>query len=85
MEQKNRPKVKSNSYYMIIATMGSGKQFKIPARGYNLYSWLDFEKSLGLPHFHVEVPQEEFDGYYALTDDKESVTIAPKKRKPRSR
>lgn len=70
---------------MIIATMSTGKQFKIPARGYNLYSWLDFEKSLGLPHFHVEVPQEEFDGYYALTDGKESVTITPKKRKPRTR
>lgn len=78
-------KVKSNSYFMIIATMNSGKQFKIPCRGYNLYSWLEFEKTLGLPHFHVEVPKEEYDGYYALTEEEKSVTIVPKKRKPRTR
>ena len=79
------PKVKSNSYFMVIATMGTGKKFKIPCRGYNLYSWLDFEKSLGLPHFHVEVPKDEYDGYYALTDGKETDTITPKKRKPKAR
>lgn len=71
---------------MVIATMGSGKKFKIPCRGYNLNSWMEFEKSLGLPHFAVEVPKEEYDGYFALTDDEDSVTIKPKKtRKPRTR
>jgi hypothetical protein len=80
------PKVKSNSYFMVIATMGSGKQFKIPCRGYNLKSWMDFEESLKLPHFAVEVPKDEYDGYFALTESEESVTIKPKKtRKPRTR
>jgi hypothetical protein len=81
-----RPKIAANSYFMVIATMGNGKQFKIPARGYNLYSWLDFEESLGLPHSYVEVPKEEYDGYFALTTDLESDTIKSKKpRKPRTR
>jgi hypothetical protein len=78
-------KFSSNSYFMVITTMGSGKQFRIPCRGYNLRSWLDFEASLKLPHFYVEVPKEEYDGYYNLTDGTEDDTIKPKKRKPKSR
>lgn len=86
MDPKTLIKANRDSYYMIIATMPSGKVFKIPCRGYNLRSWLDFEESLKLPHFYVEVPQEEYAGYYNLTQATEDVTIVPKKtRKPRSK
>jgi hypothetical protein len=80
--QPTKPKlrVQANSYFMIIASMANKKQFRIPVRGYNLSSMLAFEESLGLKHFYVEVPQEEYQGYYELTDTEDSVIIEPTKK-----
>lgn len=39
--------VEYDGYYFVDATAKSGHQVTIPARGYNLKSWVNFEKSLG--------------------------------------
>lgn len=80
--QPTKPKLKvmANGHFMIIASMANGKQFKIPVRGYNLSSMLAFEESLRVPHFYVEVPEEEYQGYYQLTDTEDSVIIEPTKK-----
>lgn len=38
--------VKRDDYFVLHVTMPSGFEFKIPARGYNLKSWLTFEERL---------------------------------------
>lgn len=56
-------KVNRDAYFRIDVEMGDFKH-SIPARGYNLKSWLDFHKSLG---HHVtkvsykETSQKEYD------------------------
>ena len=77
---KPKLKVRANACFMIIATMANKKQFRIPVRGYNLSSMLSFEESLGLKHFYVEVTEEEYQGYYQLTDTEDSVIIEPTKK-----
>jgi hypothetical protein len=39
-------RINRDAYYVIHVTMPSGFEFKIPARGYNLKSWLNFEAKL---------------------------------------
>lgn len=39
-------KVNRDDYFVLHVTMPSGFEFKIPARGYNLKSWLAFEERL---------------------------------------
>jgi hypothetical protein len=39
-------KILKNSYYQISVEMHDGFKFKVPARGFNLKSLLEFEKSL---------------------------------------
>jgi hypothetical protein len=39
--------VEYDGYYFVDAVAKSGHKMTIPARGYNLKSWINFEKSLG--------------------------------------
>lgn len=39
--------VEYDGYYFVDAVTRDGFQLTIPARGYNLRSWLNFEQSLG--------------------------------------
>ena len=39
--------VEYDGYYFVDVVAKSGHKMTIPARGYNLKSWLNFEKSLG--------------------------------------
>ena len=39
--------VEYDGYYFVDAVAKSGHKLTIPARGYNLRSWINFEKSLG--------------------------------------
>jgi hypothetical protein len=40
-------KILKQGYYQINVKMSTGFKFKVPARGYNLKSLLDFQKTLG--------------------------------------
>ena len=42
-----KEKIDYDGYYFIDAVAKDGYKMTIPARGYNLLSWLNFEKSLG--------------------------------------
>lgn len=45
-------KVVRDAYYVIHTKMPSGFECKIPARGYNLKSWLEFETRLGSTFYY---------------------------------
>jgi hypothetical protein len=42
-----KEKIDYDGYYFIDAVAKDGYKMTIPARGYNLKSWINFEKSLG--------------------------------------
>ncbi len=41
-------KVKTDACFLLTVELDSGFKFKVPARGYNLKSWIEFEKSLSM-------------------------------------
>jgi hypothetical protein len=41
-------KVPVDACFLLSIELTDGFKFKIPARGYNLKSWIDFEKSLSI-------------------------------------
>lgn len=47
MKEPTKEKIDYDGYYFIDAVAKDGYKMTIPARGYNLLSWLNFEKSLG--------------------------------------
>lgn len=66
---------------MIVVTTSTGKKFRIPARGYNLRSWLNFEESLKSKHSYFEVPPEEYIGYWDVDLEEETKKVRKKKSK----
>lgn len=52
--------VEYDGYYFIDAVAKIGHKMTIPARGYNLRSWLNFEKSLGSAVEFRQVTEEEW-------------------------
>jgi len=50
-----------DGYYVIHTKMPSGFEFKIPARGYNLKSWLDFEARLECECYYEQTSQAVYD------------------------
>lgn len=54
-------RIKRDAYYVIHTTMPSGFEFKIPARGYNLKSWLDFEARLECQCYFEETSKAVYD------------------------
>jgi hypothetical protein len=47
MKEPIKEKIDYDGYYFVDAVAKSGHKMTIPARGYNLRSWINFEKSLG--------------------------------------
>jgi hypothetical protein len=54
------PKVEYDGYYLIDVVARNGFCLTIPARGYNLKSWLNFEKSLGSAVEYRVVDEQEW-------------------------
>jgi hypothetical protein len=54
------PKVEYDGYYLIDVVARGGFCLTIPARGYSLKSWLNFEKSLGSTVEYRAVDQQEW-------------------------
>ena len=47
MTQTAKESIEYDGYYFVDAVTRDGFRLTIPARGYNLKSWLNFEQSLG--------------------------------------
>ena len=56
----NQP-VKRDDYLVIYTTMASGFECKIPARGYNLKSWLAFEDKLGSTYYYEHTTKQVYE------------------------
>ena len=54
------PKIEYDGYYLIDVVARNGFCLTIPSRGYNLKSWLNFEKSLGSTVEYRAVDQQEW-------------------------
>lgn len=54
------PKIEYDGYYLIDVVARNGFRLTIPSRGYNLKSWLNFEKSLGSTVKYRAVDQQEW-------------------------
>jgi hypothetical protein len=54
------PKVEYDGYYLIDVVARNGFRLTIPSRGYNLKSWLNFEKSLGSAVEYRAVSEQEW-------------------------
>lgn len=54
------PKIEYDGYYLIDVVARNGFCLTIPARGYNLKSWLNFEKSLGSTVEYRAVSDQEW-------------------------
>jgi hypothetical protein len=54
------PKVDYDGYYLIDVVARDGFRLTIPARGYSLKSWLNFEKSLGSAVEYRAVSEQEW-------------------------
>lgn len=55
MEKLNR-----DDYFVIHVTMSSGFECMIPARGFNLKSWLAFEDRLGSKYTYTKIPEKVY-------------------------
>lgn len=56
--------VEYDGYYLIDIVSRSGHKSTVDARGYNLKSWLNFEKSLGSDAKFRQVTEEEYMKYH---------------------
>lgn len=56
-------KANRNDYFEISVEMQDGFKFKVPARGYNLKSLLEFEQSLGCvkKYSHKQIDQAKYE------------------------
>jgi hypothetical protein len=55
-------KVKHDACFLLTIELYDGFKFKIPARGYNLKSWIEFEKSLSITK-KVSIKETSFKEY----------------------
>ena len=92
--------VERDAYFVIHTTMRSGFECKIPARGYNLKSWLAFEDKLGSTYYYEQTTKEVYEhlvfgdpnAILDTEDDderrvskRETQQKTPTKRKPRAK
>jgi hypothetical protein len=56
----NETTVRRDAYFCIHTTMQSGFECLIPARGYNLKSWLAFEDRLGAKYDYDEITEQAY-------------------------
>lgn len=59
-----KERVEYDGYYLIDIVSRSGHKSTVEARGYNLKSWLNFEKSLGSETKYRQVSKEEYMKYH---------------------
>ena len=55
-----KEKVEYDGYYFLDVVAKGGHKMTVPARGYNLKSWVNFEKSLGSTVEFRAVPEKEW-------------------------
>lgn len=79
--------VEYDGYYFVDAVAKGGHKITVPARGYNLKSWVNFEKSLGSTVEFRQVTEEEWmkthwthTPYDELPVTKKAVKKAPAKK-----
>lgn len=78
MNEPARDKVEYDGYYFIDVVAKGGHKICVPARGFNLKSWINFEKSLGSTCDYRPVTEEEWmSAHWTQTPYEE--TAAPKK------
>jgi hypothetical protein len=67
-------KISRDGYYQISVVLVDGFKFKVPARGYNLHSLLEFEKSLEMveEHSFKEITKKEFEKMTIGTEEKQA-------------
>jgi len=72
-------KISRDGYYQISVLLEDGFKFKVPARGYNLKSLLEFEQSLDSvkEHSFKEITKKEFE---KMTEGLEEKQAYRKKR-----
>ena len=89
--------VDRDAYFVIYTTMPSGFECKIPARGYNLKSWLAFEDRLNATYYYEQTTREVYEHLVfgdpnaildteddnGRTDKRKAQQKTPAKRKPR--
>jgi len=67
-------KISRDGYYQISVLLEDGFKFKVPARGYNLKSLLEFEQSLDSvkEHSFKEITKKEFEKMTVGLEEKQS-------------
>jgi hypothetical protein len=67
-------KVSRDGYYQISVVLADGFKFKVPARGYNLHSLLEFEKSLDMvkEHSFKEITKKDYEKMTIGVEEKQS-------------
>ncbi len=93
-------KTNRDDYFVIHSTMPSGFECKIPARGYNLKSWLAFEDKLNATYYYEQTTKAVYEhlvfgdpnAVIDTEDDDEpraskgkALKETPAKRKPRAK
>jgi hypothetical protein len=68
-------RVPRDAYYLIEVTLRTDFKFKIASRGYNLKSWLDFQKTMDVKKVtYNEVTLEEYNKYAVFKANTEPST-----------
>jgi hypothetical protein len=67
-------RINKDGYYQINVKLEDGFRFKIPARGFNLKSLVEFEKSLDsvTEHSFKEITKKEFEKMTIGTEEKQA-------------
>ena len=67
-------KISRDGYYQISVILEDGFKFKVPARGYNLKSLLEFEQSLDSvkEHSFKEITKKEFEKMTVGLEEKQA-------------
>jgi hypothetical protein len=92
-------KIERDAYYVIYTTMPSGFECKIPARGFNLKSWLAFEDKLNATYYYEQTTKAVYEHLVfgdpnaiidtedddGRTKQRKTQQEAPAKRKPRAK
>ena len=60
MMAKVERKINRDDYFVIYVTMPTGFECKVPARGYNLKSWLAFETKLNNTYYYEHTTEEVY-------------------------
>ena len=67
-------KISRDGYYQISGVLVDGFKFTVPARGYNLHSLLEFEKSLEMveEHSFKEITKKDYEKMTVGLEEKQA-------------